>query len=847
MRSFIKSHRKANSLDESPLKTSTSSGDLLYSQTSSVDPLVLVPTTPSHTSNNGNGVKYSPGFEPFHRLANKKMFTSKLFKKSSATNLNAQMNIHSSSPKESSSAPGTPQVKRWEGKSEHSSSNEDVSKFPAIKGTVTHSWGDQSKNTQTVIRLNNPSTSSSDGSDLEPAVRISSLRKGSVMSYSTTYSNENTHNTTRGTDDTQHRDKHIYNELSKVKSKNRQVRIHSHDDILHLEKSSAVSLQLLASTSKTPILHKELSEQEDSQNSVSSEEDENTHLNGLTGGLSTNEKSYEIRKDSGKDYLGTTRHTQGTSRSKRSDSERDSTSENLTPFDENDYDDDDDDASRFSFEINGINGRTSSIKYYSKPDPVESVYIDDMYEDENFDEDMNFYEDSFDDMEFPSNNINANLSPNTLPPSNNLRASALSTNALKPKKTYNDLLALSDDETDDDEEEVGDVDGTDHSALSDKNIERAGDHTSSNQQSNFDPENFEETRAELKNLSNRPLVASSLLHGFSPGPSSARFSSSVRNGEVKEKTTANIKSFSDIFNLDDGDDDSENDGIPGEISRSDYSSDDEEIESSRPTIYLNDNYADFKDNAKSSSAANDSESRTLPKTPVRILVSSPAEGANIKNSNVTLDPHLNINCSGQCLPRPARSQLLKFHDLSSNLDSEIPGFMSNLYFIDESEEDKYNEKQKIPDDDYIDEINTVPEDFDFSDSDQEINMFKSPLRKGSFRSTHSYSDQPTGVAKESTPTRNKLEIKNKTVTFFDHAWDRSPTEKQRPLHNTIMDSSLENDNYVISPNGTGDNKNNPVTPTNSFNKPVPEYLNEYSLSPIQESSTSVDNSPVRLR
>lgn len=49
-----------------------------------------------------------------------------------------------------------------------------------------------------------------------------------------------------------------------------------------------------------------------------------------------------------------------------------------------------------------------------------------------------------------------------------------------------------------------------------------------------------------------------------------------------------------------------------------------------------------------------------------------------------------------------------------------------------------------------------------------------------------------------------------------------------------------NDNYVISPNLP-----TTITPTNSFTKPTPEFSNDYSLSPIQETPSSVQSSPKR--
>ena len=70
--------------------------------------------------------------------------------------------------------------------------------------------------------------------------------------------------------------------------------------------------------------------------------------------------------------------------------------------------------------------------------------------------------------------------------------------------------------------------------------------------------------------------------------------------------------------------------------------------------------------------------------------------------------------------------ILKYHDLSTNLDSNIPGRMGELFFIDEEEEEEIPSNHKylsdyggeVLDDDLIlDEINEIPEDYDDSDDD----------------------------------------------------------------------------------------------------------------------------------
>lgn len=223
------------------------------------------------------------------------------------------------------------------------------------------------------------------------------------------------------------------------------------------------------------------------------------------------------------------------------------------------------------------------------------------------------------------------------------------------------------------------------------------------------------------------------------------------------------------------------------------------------------------------------------------------------------------------LPPPARSQALKFHDLNSELDSELPALMSNLYFIDETEEDAYNELNDVTrdEDEYLDEINTVPEDFNFSDTENDNNAAKRMLRrsnKGSFRSTYSFTDKPQGVTTESSPIKNKLEVNNKTVTFFSSpGWSKSPGSEigmqrskspvkpssgYRPFGQGSKQFPItpsHEPNYSIEEDriASTDEILESRTPPTTYMAPSPAFVPNYSLSPIQEASSSVTNSPKR--
>lgn len=277
------------------------------------------------------------------------------------------------------------------------------------------------------------------------------------------------------------------------------------------------------------------------------------------------------------------------------------------------------------------------------------------------------------------------------------------------------------------------------------------------------------------------------------------------------------------------------------------------IRSYRNLPVLTDDYSDENDT--------ENESLTPLTTPVDVvspLYSRQHTPLNNNSSSPTANNdgtmYIQIPTSilpSKSLPPTARSNILKYHDLNSNLDSEVPGLTSTLYFIDEAEEDEYNnyqEKRDLEEEAYtydLDEINKVPEDFDFSE--EEIARSRSkhlrtpfgpPL---SFRKTHSYYSKPIGVLRGTTPLKNRIEINNKTVTFFKQNCPSNVTDN----HNSLNYRSVENrtspsKSSLTSPSKMDNNNSKDFsrpTPLNTTNSP-------YSLSPIQELS-SATSSPER--
>ena len=294
MRSFIKAHKKSTSFDESPKRHSNfSTNTNNSSQRSSNDSLDFLPSTPSQMNydNIPTTAKHSPGFESFHRLANK---TSKLFKKTSNSNLNSHLTSNSTAGSNQATSNSfvlqNPPVK-YAGSSaslrppllptsstpslsHHDSSletavpkktspikdiNGATDSLPAIKGTITHSWGD-SKVESHVIILNDPASPASNSSEATSSKQLKYPLIGNENQTLSTSSsnlepairilNKNDSRQQENDDDIEgefpKKEQHIYKALALAKNRNRQARIHSHDDIINLGKASQMDMNLLA-------------------------------------------------------------------------------------------------------------------------------------------------------------------------------------------------------------------------------------------------------------------------------------------------------------------------------------------------------------------------------------------------------------------------------------------------------------------------------------------------------------------------------------------------------------------------------------------------------------------------
>ncbi|KAH7590136.1 hypothetical protein J7295_00522 [Nakaseomyces glabratus] len=990
MRSFIKSHRKSNSLesdsdiDFKQLKRKNASTSQLSPpryNTDYYDPVTSSPKTPthSHTTSDSLPQKHSPGFESLHRL-----FNNKLFKKASNSSLNSYL-ANTDSQSRRSSKDQDPLAPSFHVLKTSSNPASQDSELPVIKGVITHTWGNHSKhNDPHVIVLNDPKTSFETlrSSDLEPPPRLTSKTTRSSVSSERSWSTRDHSMSPPLTsinqdidipEDMATRSKNTL--INKKKMENRQARIHSNDDLIAMRKNSSDTLpqtaEFFASDKlpgdSTPILEIPESpppvitlEKYNSSLSDAKELSRSKNVRSNRTSVVSMTQSEESRWSN--HLMVNSNHNQN----KLRDSD-DSDYSNAIDEEDDDDADDDDEASQFSFEYSNLSGRTPSVKYYSKPEPKQMVYIDDLYDDEDFDEDMNYYDENevseFLQEEMASNKNNINTDTSVLKdlsvPSINDHSNekpiykpTIQMRVNKPKvHRYNDLFALSDeddpsfnddDEFDEDEEEGGDdndeedeIDEEYDQKVSDEcgqSIELQSDdihsdygveyyndfggdlnlqndvqkHHINKEQQYISDEEFDDAITDFnmaKHIIEEEVVldkAEALRYQKDAEPVQSKTSEDVVNyvdedsnlrineklekgdvtyqkptllTEVKNKQFQKkpVASFADIFNLEsDSEEDINNeDGLTG---LSDVGLDEDDAVSS-PILQSPFESQSLAEGLVSPVICTPGKPNIINKQiipTIKCEPSSPQEKTIENNKSHTASNFKEYGLNHP-LPPPARSQALKFHDLNSELDSELPALMSNLYFIDETEEDAYNELNDVTrdEDEYLDEINTVPEDFNFSDTENDNNAAKRMLRrsnKGSFRSTYSFTDKPQGVTTESSPIKNKLEVNNKTVTFFSSpGWSKSPGSEigmqrskspvkpssgYRPFGQGSKQFPItpsHEPNYSIEEDriASTDEILESRTPPTTYMAPSPAFIPNYSLSPIQEASSSVTNSPKR--
>jgi len=893
--------------------------------------LDFVPTTP-HKSNSsqeqGSPSISSPNFESFHKLASKTKLTSKLFNKNSTASIpqglqqQEQPFMTSNSTSASSSptrkAKGTfevlPTIKgtithSWG--DHHSSSpiinlnNSFDNQDPVNERRISpDSWDptfvtspttnyffekeqeqdDENKSSnKSVHTIKKTETYNI---ELDPAFKVSrpihfpnNTHVESYVSLNDLHTNETVDvnrvilkpGKNQSVDTLQSTDSERYGNISrnKIKNKNRKIKIHSSGDLLTLQKGSK-SLE-------TPPLSIPSLPKFEIQESTPKKIPENNNS--------------DIEDDHSKVSKDTNHLTFGS--------------------------DSDSDESKFSFEYSTINGRTSSVKYYKTPgetneEEVEqdrekpSIYLDDFYAEDGLDDDMNYIDESYDHISDYNNNNDLGID-----------SVKLQNKQTGNVKKYDDLFELSDEQ---DEPMDDDYPEQDSVVPLQKDI-IVGSHKLIKLEDSTSDNAYVRNSNNLTDLNKTKKLVTKYNDLFDISDGELSSINSHENEVIKEPISAPankngkpklIMKYNDLFDLSDSDEDRSNqiysdnlsNSIPYYKKEDDLKEGPEKLVNNRsklnnsklpflavdllnpqnhklPVLNENTQFIDFMSPPRldhlHTSSPNKSKIPNILLSPMdsdtgtelTVDLRTPKEHL-LKLSPVSLTPNENSPVHSH-LPPPARSQSLKFHDLNSDMDSEIPGLTSNLFFIDEAEEDEYNTNLKNHNtettntseiegeesySDYLDEINTVPEDFEFSDGDEyqletlsekhfskglPFSSRKSPLgTRESFRRTHSYHNKPLGISRENTPMKNTLELDNKTVTFFNSSWEAASNNIE-----PSRESSIKRSINSLSPNPIIHETNEENTST--YYAPSPSYVRSstYSLSPIQEaaSNTSAPASP----
>jgi hypothetical protein len=207
-----------------------------------------------------------------------------------------------------------------------------------------------------------------------------------------------------------------------------------------------------------------------------------------------------------------------------------------------------------------------------------------------------------------------------------------------------------------------------------------------------------------------------------------------------------------------------------------------------------------------------------PKTPTGISQGSQRTPKHDSNQENSLEK-----------PTLTSKRSLKYYQLPEDLDQSYD--TDKYSFLD----DDYNERDIANDDSYdsydsfLDEINNVPEDFEFEAGLQETSVHQKkgkPHNLNYYRSKSWNSSQKPAVF-ENSYQNSKFQTQDKTVTLFNRSRENSIKSKKE------SDTSANNiENFVY------------LTPNSSFTSPNPGFINDkkiLELSPISEGS--IDGSP----
>ncbi|AMD22440.1 HGR101Wp [Eremothecium sinecaudum] len=761
MRTFIHSHTRSSSLD-SPTSNSPVSKRISGSL-ADFEHIALIKDAPRQLGN----------LEHFHKITSGKLFGSKLFRRSRST------------PKFSSNADGS-------SKKSSEDNGSFLNNIPAIKGTKTHEWGDNCDVSNSLIILNGGFTDpGTPRTEMRDEMSLPGLQRLSLDSPKPSNTSKDDIHECCSLDASP-----LYFSDQGVEINDNRTMQRRHGQILSPSVMDALDLDTNYMICPT-ILHNNQEYDRSSADMLPQQFNDNESNSDAADALETH--SFEENL-----------HSRTLSSSSCS--------------------------SNFSFEVGGgLRGRTSSIKYYSKPDPSATCYLDGISEKEDLDEELNYYsteiyeDDShlygeIEDEQFKGGfssmcDISTDESEGNTEPLGNGCCTNGDLNTIPEGSNYEDSLTSNECHGISDAYEPSDKSAAEEIACDVRewnndykvpHIDYYGDSSSVRelylaageckspktlqfQRKDTDLPAERRRSPEVQQLSQGEEISANdqefeiLSDCFHCNVISKNNSSSgklkvdndkvmTKNSTATKNATASCKltRYADLYLLGDENDNKAKDLARPKKDIRDISSPAGRLGSNSGVISDDDQSDETREVSSLSKYSKTKTFQTGVLSSPEALCDKPVLITSPTSTPPSSPTSRSFSRAGvNALPPIAISRHLKYHDLHSSLDAEIKDSMGTLFFIDEAEEDSYNALQGRSEEDYLDEINNVPEDFTFSDNeDTEYHCTAFPrshLDKFPYRNSHSFSDKPTGFVKENAPVPFKLDIKEKTVTFFKNS------------------------------------------------------------------------------
>ncbi|CAI8505782.1 unnamed protein product [Hanseniaspora opuntiae] len=718
--------------------------------------------------------------------------------------------------------------------------------LPVIKGTVTHEWGTSSskKKNNTIIKLNN-----TDGTPLTSPLKMTSVNSNENMDIETLFDDKHVtipdykFNTST----------HDKSEIEQKRKHNRAARILSNEQFLNIQVDSVEDEKMIekihnGNLFQSPIKKGTILKK---NNLTLVSENANSKIRNLLD--STDEESEEESNELFKKQFDDSKTLLNESSNKKIDTpfvfkkpqhqyppslfrensgnntknnrERSASATNSVNSEASDMSE----SSQFSFQFKG---RTASVKYYSKnKNNNEMNYFDDVI-DEDFDLNNGLSDDDFlnDDENYPNDEQNQIDESDECEDTFGMGFSTIA--QISEQSSEEDGHSINDEEEH--------VFGRGLSSIA--NIADEEEDTIADSY-------FGERIQKKQEMGKLPELKTNLSNDAQDDSLVTPNAESVNN---------NIKKFNDLFDISDDEDvddtpkvvkikSNDNSKKPNKVTKYNdlfsLSESDEEEENSESIkspacakrYMFSSSLDDYDDELALS--PNTPSNKILSPVYSNILTKSPmvsqkkkygyAQFYGMNSISAIYDDPLSTSPLVQSpkanlVNLPPRN-ILKYHDLNTDLDSSIPRRMGDLFFIEEEDEDAMknetlhlraaNKDESINDDTVLEddlvlaEINEIPEDYDEEDyventryhkNSYSLKNKKSNLSLRSFTISegedekfddksegfekmvpkrlfgnkqkmkyHKFFHKPVGlVARSDKPMSNKVSIKNKTITFF---------------------------------------------------------------------------------